>query len=156
MTAWGIACHIEGGEAVVVAVEIDGPRDGPNGSQVFAHRTNPKDDWPQKLNLLAADLDTQLRRVRPDALVVRSLDWTPSRREAPTRQRYQVEGAMLAVARRYIELVRGQSGREIGQTCGSTKQAVEDEAEETFGASLRQAGAAAISALVLAEEARIR
>jgi hypothetical protein len=153
MTVWGVSSNLEGGEPLVVAVELQGPRGSLSGGEVFRHRTNPKEDWAQKLRALTADLETTLKRNPPDALVVRAMDWWAKRKEELTRKRYQIEGAILAAARRHVDPVESKSGKELGNLCGGNKQDVETEAAEAIGEELKEAGAAAIGALVLAGQA---
>lgn len=154
MSVWGISANIEAGEPLVVGIRVKGPRGSLSGSEVFRHRSTPTDDWSQKLRALTAHLETALNQDRPNAIVVRSLDWSPAaRREEVARRRYQVDGAILAAARRHVEIVDSRSGRELGTLCGSNKAGVMAEAESAFGADLADAGAAAIGALVLTGEA---
>jgi hypothetical protein len=154
MSVWGISAHIESGEPVVVGIRVSGPRGSLKGKEIFRHRSSANDDWSQKLRALTADLETALRQDRPDALVVRSLDWSPAtRREQVARKRYQVDGAILAVARRQVDIVESLSGKELGTVCGSNKKAVMAEASSAFGEDLANAGAAAIGALVMAGQA---
>ena len=149
MKVWGIGCRVKAGQAVVVGVEVEGPRDSATGRRVFKHQSNPKEDWALKLELLASDLDTELRKSPPDAVVVRSMDHTLSRRDQVTRPRYQIEGVVLAVARKYVAVVQAHSGKEIGVLCKSNKAAVEEEARLRFPGEDVEAGAAAIAALVV-------
>lgn len=149
MKVWGIGCRVIAGQAVVVGLEAEGPRDHAMGRQVFKHKSNPKEDWALKLALLASDLDTELRKSPPDVVVVRSMDHTVSRRDQITRPRYQIEGVVLAVARRYVTTVEAHSGKEIGVLCDSNKVAVEEEARLRFPGEDVDAGAAAIAAIVL-------
>jgi len=149
MKVWGIGCRVMAGQAVVVGLEAEGPRDLATGRRVFRHKSNPKEDWALKLALLASDLDTELRKAPPDAVVVRSMDHTPSRRDLITRPRYQIEGVVLAVARKYVATVQAHSGKEIGDLCRTSKVAVEEEARLRFPGEDVDAGAAAIAALVV-------
>jgi hypothetical protein len=154
MSVWGIWSHLEAGEPVVVGIRVNGPRGSMSGAEVFRHRASPSDDWAQKLRAMTADLETALRRDRPDGLVVRALDWSPAaRREDFARKRYQLEGAILAAARRHAGIVESRSGRELGSLCRSNKATVEAEASSAFGDRFKEAGAAAIGALVLAGQA---
>src|SRR5436305_821488 len=119
MSVWGISGHLEAGEPVVVGIWANGPRGSLKGQEVFRHRSSPNDEWSQKLRALTADLETALKRDPPDAFVIRSLDWSPAtRREEVARRRYQIDGALLAAARRHVEIVDALSGRELGALCG--------------------------------------
>jgi len=151
MRVWGIGCHARAGQAIVVALEVEGSRSSPSpGREVFRHKSNPKEDWALKLALLASDLDTELRKAPPDVVVVRSMDHTQSRRDQTTRPRYQIEGVVLAIARKWVGTVQASSGREIGDICGANKAAVEAEAKLKFPGTDVDAAAAAIAALVIA------
>lgn len=153
MAVWGISSNLEKGEPVVVGVELQGPRGSLAGREVFRHRGDPKEDWAQKLWALTSDLETTLRHQPPEALVVRAMDWAPKRKEATTRKRYQIEGAILATARRHVERVESRSGRELGDLCDANKAEVEKEAAAVLGDELKEASAAALGALVLAGRA---
>lgn len=154
MSVWGISSHLESGQPVVVGIRVNGPRRSLSGKEVFRHRSNPNDDWAQKLRAIAADLETVLQRDRPDAVVLRVMDSSPaSRREQVARKRYGVDGVILAAARRHVDIVDSRSGKELGSLCGSSKNAVQAEASAAFGGGLKDAGAAAIGALVLVGQA---
>lgn len=153
MSCWGLTCEIRGADAIVTAVIASGSRETPVTIDVVSHRTNPHEDWAQKLRLLIADLHTQWRRKPPKAVVIRTLDWARNRREGPTRQRHQVEGAILAAAREHSSVVVSKSGKEVGSICGTTKADIEQEAAAVFGAKNKEAGGAVLAALVLADEA---
>ncbi len=149
MSVIGIGCRLDKGEAVVVGVQVTGPVASCSGVEVFRHRTDPQDSWAQKLALLANDLDTQLARLTPEAIVVRSMDWSAARREQTVRPRYQVEGVILAIARRRLPDVEARSGREIGTLCRSSKPEVESLAAAHLLGLDRDAATAAIGALFL-------
>lgn len=144
MAVWGIACRLEAEQPVVVAIEATGPRGALTGREAFRHRANPDVPWAEKLRELAAHLDAALQRDRPDAVVVRSMDWTKLRREAVAKPRYQVEGVLLEVSARLGVLAEAHSGLAIGKLLGTTN--AEAEAQTAFGSEV-EAGAAAIAAL---------
>lgn len=146
MKTWGIACHIDKDQPVVIAIEATGPRAALQGREVFRHRGNPNEAWAEKLRFLTADLEAAIDRERPDAVVVRSMDWTRMRRENLTRARYQLEGAVLAAAARHVAQVEALSGDAIGRRLAATKAAIEAEAARAFGGDAA-AGAAAIAGL---------
>lgn len=153
MTVWGVECHIEAGQPVVTALAVDGPRLSASGSVVFHLRSAPIEDRAQQLRSLAAAFETQLSASLPSAVVIRSIDWNRFTKETTTRPRYQVEGVLLAAARRHVELVEAAHGRAIGDILGYSKAAAEAEAAERFGGEHMQAGSAALAALVRAGEA---
>jgi len=146
MAVWGIACRLEAEQPVVVAIEATGPRGALTGREAFRHRANPDVPWAEKLRELAAHLDAALQRGRPDAIVVRSMDWTKLRREVVAKPRYQVEGVLLEVSARLGVLAEAHSGLAIGKLLGTTKADAEAEAQTAFGSEV-EAGAAAIAAL---------
>lgn len=158
MRSWGVICQIERGDAIVVGVLAEGTSAAATLRPIFSHATDSRDDWAQKLRLLAAHLDTELRKAAPDILVLRTMDWTQRRKETPTRQRYHVEGAVLAAARQRVERVTVHNGREIGLLVGPGKAAVDADAAQLVAGALApgdkhlaakfgEAGAAALAGL---------
>lgn len=101
--------------------------------------------------LLANDLDHELGKLPPTVVVVRAMDWFQVRRENVARPRIQVEGVLLAVARRAVPIVVAHSGREIGDLCGVSKPEIEAEAIRLLGDLDRDAAVAGLGALELAE-----
>lgn len=152
MAVWGISCHLDRGEPTVVAMSATGPRSSLSGEEVFRHRANPKVTWGEKLRELAAHLEAALFRAKPDAVVVRSMDWTKFRKESTARPHYQVEGVLLEVATRLGVPTQALSGKEIGKLLGTTKAQAEAEAKVVFTAD-EDAGAAAIAALTIVGQA---
>lgn len=146
MAVWGISSRLEAEQPVVVAIEATGPRGGLKGREAFRHRANPNVAWAEKLRELAAHLDAALQRDRPEAVVIRSMDWTKFRKEAVARPRYQVEGVLLEVSARLGVPVESHSGLSIGKLLGTSKADAEAEALAAFGAE-PEAGAAAMAAL---------
>lgn len=146
MAVWGIACRLEAEQPVVVAIEATGPRGALTGREAFRHRANPDISWADKLRELAAHLEASLQRDRPEAIVVRSMDWTKLRKEAVAKPRYQVEGVLLEVSARLGVPVEAHSGLSIGKLLGTSKAEAEAEAKAAFGSEV-EAGAAAIAAL---------
>jgi Holliday junction resolvasome RuvABC endonuclease subunit len=153
MSVLGISCRVQRGEFEVVGVLAKGPRDSIGAREVFRHRSDPSEDWAQKLRSLTSHLETTLRQLAPDAVVIRALDWIRNRKEAITRMRYQIDGAILSVARRHVGVVQSHSGKELGALSDTKKAALEEEAAEVLGGDMKEAVAAAIGGLVLVEEA---
>jgi hypothetical protein len=148
MTVWGIYCHLDGGEPVVVAVEATGTYENPSGREVFRHRTTEREDWPTKLWSLRAALSAKLGHDRPSAVVIRSMDWPPVRpRETVIRPRLQVEGMLIELCRNHTAAVASLSGRAIADLTGVPKATFETRARSVFGRDLGEAGAAALAAL---------
>jgi hypothetical protein len=152
VTVWGIAARIEAGNPVVVGVELRGTRAAPTGRQVLLHRCEST-DRARALMLLANDLEHELGKAPPSIVVVRAMDWFQARRENVARPRVQVEGVVLAVARRQVPVVVAQSGREIGELCGVSKSKIESEARRLLADLDQDAAAAGLGALALAERA---
>lgn len=145
-----MAARIERGNPVVVGIELTGSRAAPIGRQVFLHRCEPT-DRARALMLLANDLDHGLAKGPPTVVVVRAMDWFQARRENVARPRVQVEGVLLAIARRVVPLVAASSGREIRELCGVSKAEIEAEATRLLGGLDRDAVVAGLGALALAE-----
>jgi hypothetical protein len=150
VTVWGLAVRIDHGNPVVVGVELTGSRAAPTGRQVFLHRCEST-DRARALMLLANDLDHELGKLPPTVVVVRAMDWFQARRENVARPRIQVEGVLIAVARRVVPVVTASSGREIGDLCGVSKAGIEAEATRLLGDLNRDAAVAGLGALALAE-----
>jgi hypothetical protein len=101
--------------------------------------------------LLANDLDHELGKLPPTVVVVRAMDWFQARRENVARPRIQVEGVLIAVARRVVPVVTASSGREIGDLCGVSKAGIEAEATRLLGDLDRDAAVAGLGALAVSE-----
>jgi hypothetical protein len=152
MQVLGIDAHVLKGRAVVAGVLVVREADSTiSGEKVFEHVANPHDDPAQQLRALVDHLSTELAGRQLEAVVVRAMDWTRFQREATSRPRYQIEGALLAEARRRVGLVASMNGREIGQLLGVSKAEAEDQARGLVGDEAMIAGAAALAALRLAE-----
>lgn len=122
------------------------------GQEVFRFNSDAQQDFPQQLASLASALEARMPIVHVDAAVVRSMDRSPfGRRENTSANRYAVEGVLLATCRRSVERTVRLRGVDIGERCGSSKQAAETRAAEICGEALKSAGAAALAALHIAE-----
>jgi hypothetical protein len=158
MSVWGISCGLENGVPVVHAVDVTGPRATLAMKEIWRHRAaaSKNKDWSQMLVDLAADLDTALRTAgrtaMPSAIVVRSIDWNRFQKNTTTQPRHQVDGVIMATARKHVDQVEALSGLQIGARCKSSKDDVVAEARTVVGEALAEAGAAGIAALVLAGE----
>ncbi|MEK6225268.1 MAG: hypothetical protein AABM40_03135 [Chloroflexota bacterium] len=139
---------------MVTAIEARGPRTAITFHEVFQHRADPNDDWPQRLRTLTDALDTQLRIESPAAAVIRALDWWPKRAEDVSRKRYGIDGVLLTTFRRRVPIVAAKSGQELAVDCGlKKKDELVQEARGFFSKEQLEAGCAVIGALVLAGEA---
>jgi hypothetical protein len=151
MTVWGISVHIERGNPVVVGVELTGSAEAPTGRETLVHRCE-MGDVARALLLLANDLDQELKKVPPSVVVIRAMDWFQARREKVARPRLQVEGVLLAVARRHVPLVKAYSGLEISRLLGSdvSKGDIEDMARRLLSGLDHDAAVAGLGAMALA------
>lgn len=118
---------------------------------MFRHLSDPNEDFALQLSSLALALTSDLPDIAPDAVVVRSMDWSKFVKSGVQQKKYGTEGVLLATARRSVRLTESLDGRQIGQRAGSTKDEVENRARIIFGDSLVDAGIAALEALRLAE-----
>jgi hypothetical protein len=103
------------------------------------------------LRSLADDLATRLEEIRPDAVVIHTIDWFPQLRREVARKRYMTEGALAATSRRHVSNTEILDGRQIGAACGCSKAAAESDAAALVGASNKAAGSAGLAALAKAE-----
>lgn len=146
---WGVAVKIDQGHPVVTGLELSGSAAAPVARAVFLHRCEAT-DRARALMLLANDLEQELAKLTPSVLVVRAMDWFQARRENVARPRLQVEGVLLATARRTVADVEAHSGKEIGDLCGLSKVQVEAEAARLAGGFDRDAAVAALGAIAIA------
>ena len=152
MKGLGLACSLEAGHPRVRGVLVEF-RDGDAvASSVFNHLGNPQTEFAQQLVDLADALRSQLPDISPDAVVIRSIDWTPNRREEFVQKRYSVEGVLVETARRAVERTFALNGRLVAQRCGGSKEEVEARALALVTDDrLKDAAAAGLAALRLAE-----
>ncbi len=103
-------------------------------------------------SLLAA-LESRFKVLEVDAVVVRSMDWHPSRSKGDTAQkRYASDGVVLAVARNNVQKTAWLTGVAVGAKCGKTKQQIEVEAVSIAPKLPKEAVAAALAALRFAAD----
>jgi hypothetical protein len=89
--------------------------------------------------------------VGTNAVVVRAMDYAPAIKRQTLQRHSMVIGVLLSIARKYCDATCALSGRDIGVRLGSSKAAAETEAVGLVGDALKEAGAAALAALHLAE-----
>lgn len=143
MSVMGISCNVDGGRLIVRGVILD------NGAaqEVFLHRSAKGEDLSLQLRSLSADLTTRLADLEVSCVVVRSADHhSAARLTEPSALRLRGEGVVLATARAAADRVSSLSGKAIGETCGSSKAAVDTEATALLNAAAREATAAALAA----------
>lgn len=152
MAVWGISCHLDDFEPVVVAVEADGTTlADATGAEVFRHRTTEAEDVPTKLWSLRAAVGTKLGHSRPAVVVIRQTDFPPPPtrpRDTVIRPRLQVEGMLAEVSRWHGTNVAVLSARAIADLCGVSREVLEARSIELFGKEALEAGTAALAALV--------
>lgn len=68
MTVWGVGIRIDRGQPIVVAIELNGPRDAPTARELLRHRCTEADRALGLLEL-ANDLDHELSKGPPAVLV---------------------------------------------------------------------------------------
>ena len=146
-----MSCHLEDERPVVIGVEARGPRGSMAGRVVFEHPAGDDESWPLALRSLESDLHGALKRERPSAVVVRSLNFHNRQKVGVVRPHYQVEGVLLLVAGQHVGLVEALDGKSIGRVARSSWEAAKAEAA-VLGKD-RDAAAAALAALILAGEA---
>jgi hypothetical protein len=150
MAVWGIACHLDAHEPVVVAVEAEGDLVEPRLREVFRHRTAESDEAPTKLWSLRAALGTKLAHARPAVIVVRQMQWpTPPARPNDTvvRSRLQMEGVIAELARNYTADIALLGERTIVEMSGSAADVLAAKIGEQLGRDALDAGLAAIAAM---------
>jgi hypothetical protein len=89
--------------------------------------------------------------VGTDAVVVRVMDYAPAIKRQTLQRHSMVIGVLLSTARKYCDATCALSGRDIGVSLGLSKASAEGEAGALVGDGLKEAGAAALAALHLAE-----
>jgi hypothetical protein len=119
--------------------------------EVFRHVADRNDDEASQLRAIADHIESRMRDLAPDVVVVRTVDWFPNSNREVARRKYLVEGAATVEVRRHVDVVEALSGREIGGRCGSSKADAESQAVALVGESAKEAGSAAIAALATAE-----
>jgi Holliday junction resolvasome RuvABC endonuclease subunit len=151
MRGLGIACSLDGRPIVTGVIAERGDDGTVVAQEVLRHVADRNDDEPSQLRAIADHIESRMRDLAPDAVVVRSVDWFPNMNRATVRRKYVVEGAVTVEVRRHVDLVEALPGRDIGTRCGSTKAEVEAEASALVGDEAKDAGAAALAALAIAE-----
>lgn len=151
MRGFGLHARLRGGRILVVGVVLQRRDDGVTPIEEFRHEGASHDDFPLQLAGLGDAFQAFLTTAAPDAVVVRTMDFAPRRRENEMASKYGAEGVLLAVARRQVPRTERLRGIDIGLRCGTDKTRAEEEAERLCGTALKEAGSAALAALFLAE-----
>ncbi len=155
MVVLGISCNVDAGELVVVVLRLMENEDGTRAHElVMQHHTDPGEDHAKKLASVEADLDTVLKKQRDAAVVVvRRMDYSPFKKgiTSEDERRLELQGVVLATARRHVDATHALNGKQIGHACGTDKPGIVAKAKGMFGADLTDAGMAALAALATAK-----
>lgn len=148
MRVIGMAVAMEGDyKARAYGVIVDDASGSPAITDKF-EITNDQADLTTRLFDMAETIRTKVDTTQPDRLAIRRADFPPaqSRKEAP-KVRLLAEGALTSAARSKCVETYLATGKELGQWCGTDKDAVEGEAKTlTAAAGLPQKYIAATSA----------
>ena len=125
MAKLGLSCNVAKGSIFVRDVTFDGTA----ATEVFSHKGSASEDEALQLRSLAHAFETLLADLNASVVVVRSADHHAAARiNDATALRLRAEGVLLASAREKVIVVRRLTGKQIGETCGETKQSVETRA----------------------------
>jgi len=153
VAALGLYPFIEGGRFTVVGVTISGTEPNLTGKEVFRYRADAQEDHPLQLAGLMGAFSAALGAIAPEAIVVRSMDFSGRSGGLTVEKatKLEVEGILLAVSRRAVAKVEKLRGNDIALKLGTNKLTAENRAEAIFASKgLREVGAAALAALELA------
>lgn len=145
------------GHPIVVAVRLDRGADGLTATKVVDHRPVRHSSWPDKLALVAGEVETLLRIDQPEAVVVKTMEArTPvgaPKLDDASRMRLHVEGVLLLAAQAHAPIVEVLTGQELGRLVGGDKASVEAAATALVGKKkeVMEAAAAALGALALVD-----
>lgn len=85
----------------------------------------PKDDTVEQLFQAARSVESRLKGLKVDRVIVREAEAMHASRKDGPRRRMKVEGAITASARAAVPDTRLAAGSDLGQWCGSSKDAVD-------------------------------
>ena len=152
MRGLGLSAKTPEGRPHVVGVVLERIDGQLECEEVFQFNADAQQDFALQLASLGSALESKLPSVNADVVVVRTLDYSPRRRrDRDIAAHYATEGILLAVSRRQVELTLRLRGKEIGDRVRRSKEAAEAEAAKLCGDRQKDAGAAALAALILAE-----
>jgi hypothetical protein len=151
MRGLGIACSLSGGPIVIGVIATRNDQGDAVAERVLRHEADRNEDEASQLRSIADHVEGRMRDIAADAVVVRSLDWFPRMNRDTARKKYLVEGAVTVELRRHVDQVEVLPGRDIGARCESSKTEVEAQASALVGEEAKEAGAAALAALRIAE-----
>jgi hypothetical protein len=145
---WG---EIERGRPRVAGVAVERDSSGRlRGTLVLQHLSDSNDDLALQLHALSLDLASKLSVLKPDAIVVRTMDYPGVRaKQGIVQLRSNIEGVLLAVGRGECSVVKALRGKDIAAVCGGTKMDIDAQAAKELVAAAPEASAAAMAALTL-------
>lgn len=130
------------------AAQSDGRE--PTLAVILEHWADRSEDETLQLRNLAARIETLLVTESGDAAVIRRMDWTGTMKRELVAKRGQAEGVTAAVVRGRVSACRLLAGSDIARLCDTSKADIESRASAVVGNEAKEAGAAALAALVLA------
>jgi hypothetical protein len=159
LASLGLSSRVVDGHPVVLGVRVG--RDGAafGAEIVINHRPVRHSAWPDKLALVAGEVETYLRQNKTDSVVVKTIEQrTPvgaPKLDDASRMRLHLEGVLLVTAQPLVPIVQVLNGQELGHLFGSDKATIEAEGVRLVGKrkELVEAAAAGIGAVLLAESA---
>lgn len=150
MHAVGIHSQVKDGRAVVRVVVLDKVGDDWLEARKFTHSCDQHEELPQQMLNLADDLHHQFDGLTLGAAILRDRDHHSGPVNAQhLKVDHTADGVILAALRRQCPETRMLPGNGIGELCGSDKATAETQASQRFGASYKEAGAAALAATTL-------
>ncbi len=114
--------------------------------------TLPEIDLVEQLFQAGRAIESRLTGLQVDRVVVRAAEAMHASRKDGPRRRLKVEGAVAAAARAAVEDTRLGAGSDLGQWCGSSKDAIDADGNalvKTAGESAKYVEAAAAAAVGL-------
>ena len=152
----GFACRVVDGHPIVVGVRVE-RLDGLIARQVINHRPVKHSSWPDKLRLVAGEVETLMLAEEPAAVLVKTMEARtpvgPPKLDDAARMRLHLEGVLLLTSQAHSPIVDVLTGQELGRLVGKDKKGIEEDAALLVGSKkeLVEACAAGLGALVLAE-----
>jgi hypothetical protein len=152
MRGLGLHTTVKDGHPTVNGVVLERQGSDLVGSLEFTWHANPQEDEALQFADLFGAFSSALPSLNVDAVVVRTMDHGPAtRRTTELACKYGVQSLLLAVARPTVKRTARLRGIDIGTRCGTDKATVDKQAAGIVGEQLREAGAAAVAAVVWAE-----
>jgi hypothetical protein len=151
MRALGLSAQLDGKRFRVTGIlaDVHAKADDPELSKAFSYVASPNDTEAMQLDKLYRSLESQLPLVKPDAIVIRTMDFTLKPRTDVITRRGRIEGVLGAASQAACHSTHFLNGRRVGEVCGGSKSDVEHRAATAIGDALKEPGAAALAGLVV-------